>query len=67
MSQRVEVAIYGADKTFAYEWHGDTPLSVGDRVLLPANWRNNEPFPGTVWSLEPGSYQGPLVAILEKL
>lgn len=63
--QAVQVDI-GAARPFSYEWHGQEPLKVGDRVLLPANWVRPDPFVGTV--VEIGTeYTGELASVLEKL
>lgn len=67
MADQVVLVLFGADKPYAYRWTGDEPLNVGDRVLLPPNWRTDEPFVGRVVSLDGSGWRGNLVEILEKL
>jgi hypothetical protein len=55
----------GESRPFAYIWGGE-PLTVGDRVLLPANWFRTSPFEGEVVKVG-SSYHGAMVDVLRKL
>jgi hypothetical protein len=55
----------GESRPFAYIWGGE-PLTVGDRVLLPANWFRTSPFEGEVVKVG-SSFQGAMVDVLRKL
>lgn len=53
---------------YAYRWRGDTPLEVGDRVLLPQNWLSRMkdgpgPTEGVVTGLG-ATYRGELSFII---
>lgn len=55
---------------YAYRWNGSTPLQIGERVVLPANWlsgtiRDSGPFEGTVTGLGT-TYQGQLSRIIRR-
>jgi hypothetical protein len=48
----------------AYRWAGSPPLAVGERVLLPGNWRTgHEPFASTVTALD-SDYKGYVKSII---
>lgn len=70
MSQVVQVRFEGSgEKTFAYQWEWAPtrePLNIGDRVLVPSNWRTPVPSWGTVAGFGAGGYFGPLAKILER-
>ncbi|GHC83929.1 hypothetical protein GCM10007079_25440 [Nocardiopsis terrae] len=56
---------------YAYRWRGETPLEVGDRVLLPENYVSRMkhgpgPLEATVTVLGT-TYQGPLAFVLRRL
>lgn len=56
---------------YAYRWRGETPLEVGDRVLLPENYVSRlkhgpGPLEATVTSLGT-TYQGPLAFVLGRM
>ena len=62
--------IVEVDGRYAYRWHGDPLLQVGDSVVLPASWASGfyqQPGPrtGTVTRLA-STYQGTLAFILRK-
>lgn len=56
---------------YAYRWSGETPLDIGDRVLLPENYVSRlKDGPGPVEATVTGlgtTYQGPLAFVLRKL
>jgi hypothetical protein len=56
---------------YAYRWRGETPLEIGDRVLLPENYVSRlrhgpGPLEGTVTGFGT-TYQGPLAFVLRRL
>lgn len=52
MSQRVQVSFGHGEKWYSYEWPGEMPLAVGDRVVAPPNWANPDYSFATVMALE---------------
>lgn len=56
---------------YAYRWSGETPLEVGDRVLLPENYVSRMKHgPGPVEAVVHAlgtTYQGPLAFVLRRL
>ena len=56
---------------YAYRWSGETPLEVGDRVLLPENYVSRMKHgPGPVEAVVRAlgtTYQGPLAFVLRRL
>jgi hypothetical protein len=56
---------------YAYRWSGETPLEIGDRVLLPENYVSRVRHgPGPVEAIVTGlgtTYQGPLAFVLRRL
>lgn len=71
ITQVVQVEIAGAPRPYTYSWHydpldGGTPLTVGDRVELPANQVQEEGSSGTVVRLG-SDYAGPMKDIVRVL
>jgi len=62
-ARRSSPQVVTVENGYAYEWHGDEPLRVGDKVLLPSNWTTAGDWVGEVTGLGT-TYAGPLRAIL---
>ena len=68
MSQRVQVVFANGERWYTYEWPGEIPLVVGDRVVCPPNWANDQYSFATVVALE-SKFEGdvaPLAGVVEK-
>lgn len=59
MSQRVQITFGTGEKAYTYNWPGEMPLVVGDRVVVPPNWATPDYSFGTVVQLE-SKYDGPV-------
>lgn len=65
MSQLVRVEL-APGVVFTYRWNHDSPIYVGDHVLLPGNWRSDwESFWGVVVDIG-SDYGGVVLDILER-
>ena len=67
-TQVVTVEIPGAPRHYAYKWEGEEALVIGDTVVIPPNWVNNDYSRATVVRYGGSDeYRGPLAEIVEKV
>jgi hypothetical protein len=66
--QYVSVKFNETARTYAYQWGGEKPMQVGDRVVVPANWANEWPSFATVVTVhadrESVGYAGPMADLM---
>lgn len=55
-------------RTYTYEWHGEVPMKVGDRAVIPPNYLSEYPSFGEVVALYASrdeiDYKGPLARLM---
>lgn len=67
-SQIVTVKFPDTERLYAYRWTGDAPLMIGDVVVVPPNWVNEDFSRATVAQYGGNDdYMGPLAQIVEKV
>lgn len=62
MSQKVQVVFAEGERWYSYLWTGEMPLAVGDRVVCPPNWANDQYSFATVVALDT-KYEGELASL----
>jgi hypothetical protein len=68
VTQIVSVRFPHTERLYAYQWNGNVPLAVGDTVVVPPNWVNEDFSRAVVAEYGSSSdYLGPLAEIVEKV
>jgi hypothetical protein len=60
---RVQVTFPGGSRAYTYEWPSVRPLKLGDKVVTPPNWANNDYQFAEVTSLT-SDYKGTVVELI---
>lgn len=61
------VGVQLGQKVYTYEWHGDIPMVLGDRAVIPANYLNEYPSFGNVVKIYDEREEIPFKGTLAKL